>query len=210
MRDSGHILLTLLGAGSSFITFCLMRFPHMRDCHSIIWAFLAHRPSSAPSHSSGLRLHGLRTSHMALNSLPFRILRTNLSRQECNCFIEREPFACSSPTNTCGVHLVRLYSLKRIRKFALPIISQKATGKGNCETCQLNGNSQWSQTHPSSGPITQFLQDDRRLENSSTQPWSRGRIEQDSMMSFEPGCFAILGWREDSPPCGTASETGPV
>lgn len=30
MMDSGHILLTLLGAGSSFITFCLMRFPHMR------------------------------------------------------------------------------------------------------------------------------------------------------------------------------------
>jgi hypothetical protein len=28
--DSGHILLTLLGAGSSFITFCLMRFPYMR------------------------------------------------------------------------------------------------------------------------------------------------------------------------------------
>ncbi len=30
MIDSGHILLILLGAGSSFITFCLMRFPHMR------------------------------------------------------------------------------------------------------------------------------------------------------------------------------------
>ena len=30
MLDSGHILLTLLGAGSSFITFCLMRFLHMR------------------------------------------------------------------------------------------------------------------------------------------------------------------------------------
>jgi hypothetical protein len=30
MMDSGHILLTLLGAGSSFVTFCLMRFPHMR------------------------------------------------------------------------------------------------------------------------------------------------------------------------------------
>ncbi len=30
MMDSEHILLILLGAGSSFMTFCLMRFPHMR------------------------------------------------------------------------------------------------------------------------------------------------------------------------------------
>ena len=30
MMDSEHILLILLGAGSSFVTFCLMRFPHMR------------------------------------------------------------------------------------------------------------------------------------------------------------------------------------
>jgi hypothetical protein len=30
MMDSEHILLALLGAGTSFITFCLMRFPRAR------------------------------------------------------------------------------------------------------------------------------------------------------------------------------------
>lgn len=30
MMDSEHILLALIGAGTSFITFCLMRFPRMR------------------------------------------------------------------------------------------------------------------------------------------------------------------------------------
>jgi hypothetical protein len=30
MMDSEHVLLALLGAGTSFITFCLMRFPHTR------------------------------------------------------------------------------------------------------------------------------------------------------------------------------------
>jgi hypothetical protein len=30
MTDSAHILLALIGAGTSFITFCLMRFPRAR------------------------------------------------------------------------------------------------------------------------------------------------------------------------------------
>jgi len=28
--DSAQVLLSLIGAGASFVTFCLMRFPHIR------------------------------------------------------------------------------------------------------------------------------------------------------------------------------------